>query len=87
MKYYFTTKGEKGFRGRHKTTLPNTQTQDLNNIYNAVPALRDNNYNCRLCLSNNEDLELLRILVKDRREWTRLVDRIVEGGEDSVARQ
>ena len=76
MKYYFTTEGEKGFRGRRKTNLPITLTQDLNNIYNALPALWDHNYYCRLCLNNNEDLEVLRILAKDRREWRRLVDRI-----------
>ena len=74
------TGNEKGFKGRRKISLT-TFSQDLDNIYLITQTNRDHNYYCRLKLNNREDLESLKSQEDDRKDWRRLVRRIVEASE------
>ena len=48
MGFYFSKRGEKGFRGRRVTTLPVTLVRDLEQMYTSVTSLQDHQYFRRL---------------------------------------
>ena len=82
MNFYF-EKNNKGFRGKPRTTLPTVLNQDLENYYqNTEPGPNmDHNYSKRLKLNTPEDLEKLRKIAENRKEWKKLVHGITNTRE------
>ena len=72
MNFYF-EKNNEGFCGKPRTTLPTVLNQDLENYYkNTEPHHMDHNYSKRLKLNTPEDLEKLRKIAENRKEWKKL---------------
>ena len=85
MKFYFEEKTT-GFRGKPRTTLPVILNQDLEELYlKTEPHHSDHNYTKRLKLNNKEDLEKLRKMAEDRKQWKKHVYKITNAGEASAS--
>ena len=77
MELYFTSTKAKGFKGKPRTTLPKTLNEDLNAHYSKYTFTSEHNYCHRLKLNNKQDLEELRDIAQNRKEWKHLTQRIV----------
>ena len=85
MKFYFEN-NKKGFRGKPRTTLPETIKQDIEKFYNNTePQHRDHNYTKKTKLNNIEDLEELRKIAEDRKEWKKMINGITNTREASTS--
>ena len=86
MKFYFEKATNKGYRGKPRTTLPVVLNQDLDDHYqHTEPHLSDHNYTRRLKINNNEDLEDMRKLAEDRRNWRKFIHGIINAREASAS--
>ena len=86
MEFYFEETTTKGFRGKPRTTLPEVLKQDLERFYNNTePQHRDHNYTKKIKLNKIEDLEELRIIAENRKEWKKLIDGITNTREASTS--
>ena len=86
MKFYFEKATNKGYRGKPRTTLPVVLNQDLDDYYQLTePHLSDHNYTRRLKINNKEDLENMRKLAEDRRNWRKFVHGIINTREASAS--
>ena len=88
MEFYFTRLG-KNFRGKARTTLPNTLANDLDilNAHTQNPHLKDHNYSKRItpALRTLEDLRHLRSLAENRNQWKILISSILEARQAGAA--
>ena len=82
MELYFDTNSNgKGFRGKRRTTLPIKLQEDLDKTHNVTEVQTDHNYHKRIKLNNKADLEHLRSIAQDRKDWRTLTTRIRKAGE------
>ena len=82
MELYFDTNSNgKGFRGKRRTTLPIKLQEDLDKTHNVTEVQTDHNYPKRIKLNNKADLEHLRSIAQDRKDWRTLTTRIRKAGE------
>ena len=86
MKFYFEDSTNKGYRGRPRTTLPVVLNQDLDNYYqHTEPHHSDHNYTRGLKINNTEDLENMRKLAEDRKNWKKFIHGIINTREASAS--
>ena len=69
MKFYFTDSDAERFRGRSRVNVPWKLNDDLMK------------FTSRMNLKTNEDLQILKVLAKDRKKWKGLIDEIYEAAK------
>ena len=67
------------------TTQPLTLVRNLDVMYKATTSLKDHSYYMKLKLNNEEDLELLRNLLKGKVKQKGLVRRILKAGDVTLS--